>query len=105
MKTNKRRSRKQILAHLEAQRKSGLSVIKYCAEHNITKQTFYGWRKRYEVPIKSSKSKNDFISLKIEPSITKSNNIIAQINHPNGYSISFYRGCTPLFLAQTIKQL
>jgi len=105
MKTKKRLSRKQIKAHLESQRQSGLSVIKYCSQYNIIKQTFYGWRTKYEAPFKSSKTKNDFVALKIEPSTIGPNNIIAQINHPNGCSISFYKGCTPLFLSQIIKQL
>ncbi len=105
MKTTKQLSRKQIKAHLESQRQSGLSVIKYCYQHNIIKQTFYGWRTRYEAPFKSSKTRNDFVTLKIEPSIIDPNIIIAQINHPNGCSISFYKGCTPFFLSQTIKQL
>lgn len=106
MKTNKRRSRKQILAHLEAQLQSGLSVIRYCAEHNISKQTFYLWRNRYKTSLIPDKAKNDFIALKIEPSIIdEPNTIIAQIYHPNGCCISFYKGCTPLFLSQTIKHL
>ena len=106
MKKNKRLSRKQIKAHLESQRQSGLSVIKYCSQHNITKQTFYGWRTRYDASLKLSKTKNDFVALRIEPShIDEPNTVIAQINHPNGCSISFYKGCTSLFLSQTIKHL
>ncbi len=106
MKTIKRRSRKQILAHIEAQRQSGLSVVKYCAEHNIVKQTFYLWRKRYETSHIHDKVKSDFVALTIEGSdIDEPNTVIAQINHPNGCSISFYKGCTPLFLSQTIKHL
>ena len=105
MKTTKRLSRKQILAHLESQRQSELSVIKYCAEHNISKQTFYLWRKRYETSLITDNAKSNFVALKIEPSIINPNTVIAQINHPNGCSISFYKGCTPFFLSQTIKQL
>jgi hypothetical protein len=106
MKTIKRLSQKQIKAHLESQRQSGLSVIKYCAEHNISKQTFYLWRKRYETSLITDNAKSSFVALKIEPSIIdKPNTIIVHIDHPNGCSISFYKGCTPLFLSQTIKQL
>ena len=106
MKTITNRSRKQILAHMEAQRQSGLSVIRYCAEHNILKQTFYGWRTRYKTSWIPAKAKNDFVALRVEPSIIDdSNTVIAQINHPNGCIISFYKGCTPLFLSKTINQL
>jgi hypothetical protein len=28
------------------QERSGLSVYRFCAEHGLTEQSFYGWRKR-----------------------------------------------------------
>ncbi len=100
------RTRKQIENHLQSQRQSGLSVINYCKKHGILKQTFYTWRTRYKSPLVADKTKNDFVALKIEPSIIEEpDTAIAQINHPNGCSISFYKSCTPSFLSQTIKQL
>lgn len=104
MKKYKRLTKMQKLAHLNSQRQSGLSVIKYCTQHNITKQTFYGWRSRYEATLSLKESTQEFVALNIEPTIDESNSVIAEIQHPNGCIISFYKGCTALFLAETIKQ-
>lgn len=40
---------------LDDQRSSGLSVVAWCREHGIEKNTFYGWRKRlWESPAASA---------------------------------------------------
>jgi hypothetical protein len=106
MKKNKRHTEQEKLSHLIAQPKSGLQVLQYCSKHRVSKQSFYNWRKKYESVFNDNRPANDFVSLNIEPSLPEeSNTVIAQIKHPNGCVISFYKGCTPSFLSQTIKHL
>lgn len=105
MKKYKRTTKKQILAHLSFQRQSGLSVINYCKSHNLIKQTFYAWRSRYDLPLSTKEPTPEFVALDIEPSVIESDSFIAEIQHPNGCSISFYKGCSAVFLAETLKLL
>ena len=105
MKKQKRLTKKQIQAHLKAQNSSGLSVISYCKQHNLVKQTFYAWLSRYKALLSSKEAPEEFIELKVEPPIDAFNPVIAEIRHPNGFCVSFYKDCTSTFLAETIKQL
>ena len=105
MKKNRRTTKKQILTHLISQRQSGLSVINYCKRHKLIKQTFYAWRSRYNLPLSTKEPTPEFVALDIEPSVIESDSVIAEIQHPNGCSISFYKGCSAVFLAETLKLL
>ncbi len=106
MKTNKRHSEQEKLSHLRAQRQSGLQITQYCRKHRISKQSFYLWRNKYEGVLNDDQPANNFVSLNVEPSLLEEyKTVIAQIKHPNGCVISFYKGCTPSFLSQTIKHL
>jgi transposase-like protein len=105
MNTPNRFSKAEKLSHLRTQRQSGQSVKQYCIEHHISKQSFYLWRNKYATVLEEHPG-SDFVSLKLEPAQQdKSLAVIAQVQHPNGCVISFYKGCSPLFLSRIVKQL
>ena len=61
------RSSTEILHHLNAQKKSDLTVPAYCKRHRIALSSFWYWRKRYKKEISGRKNKNS----KKRPSIIK----------------------------------
>jgi len=50
----------------DEQRASGLSVLAWCREHRIEKNTFYGWRRRLAQPPAPAVSTPQFIAVSVE---------------------------------------
>ena len=105
MKRRKRLSAKKVMAHISAYENSEQSISEYCDTHQIRRGTFYNWISRYNVEATSPISNENFVSLTLGCLNNNQETIIAKLIHPNGCSISFYNGCTPELLSQTISQL
>ncbi len=106
MKVHKRHSEQERIIHLQSQQQSGDTIISYCESHQISKQSFYSWRKKYARALRHDEPVQDFVSIEVEALQAKElNGVIAQIEHPNGCIISFYKDCPPSFLSRAIKQL
>ena len=105
MKPRKRLSAKKIIAHLTAYENSDQSISEYCDAHQIKRGTFYNWISRYNIETKALRSTKSFISVSLDELAEDQARIVARIEHPSGCNVSFYDGCTPEFLSQTIKHL
>ena len=97
-----RLSSTEIKSHLLTQKNSGKTVIQYCKEHDLAKQTFYSWRAAFNN--KGMKSSSKFIPLEIEHTAI-SEQVLASIKQPNGCCIEFYSSASAALIAQTAKLL
>lgn len=85
------RSESEIRALLTEQQQSAVTVKQFCSLHNIHEQTFYNWRKKFNL---KTDNLPPFIPLQIAPS---DNSLFAEIELSDKVSIRLFRQVDPSY--------
>lgn len=86
---------------VEEQARSGLSVRAYCAEHELSAQSFYLWRRKLQNPSVDRPS-TALVPVRIVPSAAQQSSGSVQVFTPSGFTIRVDATTHPQAAAQLI---